>query len=205
MARRPHKLSRLVTVAATSGTRVPWGHCRRMGRTDRSSIVIPAARGRIYAALLDPSALETWLPPDNMRSGLAASLKQPRELRGRTPSRQVTSTHGSVGCRARLGGSRNFTGTVVSIGGLLLSGGYRPHTTAKPDLGWWSGHGSTCGPEWVMPRLGEPRRGQLHGTRIRARVDRRRRAGRPRSRGLRSSLAGGDGRFQAGSPSDLGV
>lgn len=38
-----------------------------MGRTDRSSIVIPAARERIYAALLDPSALETWLPPDNMR------------------------------------------------------------------------------------------------------------------------------------------
>jgi uncharacterized protein YndB with AHSA1/START domain len=38
-----------------------------MGRTDRSSIVIPAPRERIYAALLDPSALETWLPPDNMR------------------------------------------------------------------------------------------------------------------------------------------
>jgi uncharacterized protein YndB with AHSA1/START domain len=38
-----------------------------MGRTDRASIVIPAARERIYAALLDPSALETWLPPDNMK------------------------------------------------------------------------------------------------------------------------------------------
>lgn len=38
-----------------------------MGRTDRSSAVIPAARELIYAALLDPSALETWLPPDNMR------------------------------------------------------------------------------------------------------------------------------------------
>lgn len=37
-----------------------------MGRTDRSSIVIPAAREIIYAALLDPSALETWLPPDHM-------------------------------------------------------------------------------------------------------------------------------------------
>lgn len=38
-----------------------------MGRTDRSSIVIPAARETIYAALLDPSALESWLPPDNMK------------------------------------------------------------------------------------------------------------------------------------------
>ncbi|MBW3579358.1 MAG: SRPBCC family protein [Actinobacteria bacterium] len=38
-----------------------------MGRTDRASIVIRAARERIYAALLDPSALETWLPPDNMK------------------------------------------------------------------------------------------------------------------------------------------
>lgn len=38
-----------------------------MGRTDRSSIVIPASRGRVYAALLDASALETWLPPSNMQ------------------------------------------------------------------------------------------------------------------------------------------
>lgn len=29
-------------------------------------MVIPAARERIYAALLDPSALESWLPPGNM-------------------------------------------------------------------------------------------------------------------------------------------
>lgn len=29
--------------------------------------MIPASRERIYAALLDPSALEAWLPPDNMR------------------------------------------------------------------------------------------------------------------------------------------
>lgn len=44
------------------------GRYRRcMGRTDRSRIVIPASRERIYAALLDPAALETWLPPDNMR------------------------------------------------------------------------------------------------------------------------------------------
>jgi uncharacterized protein YndB with AHSA1/START domain len=38
-----------------------------MGRTDRSSIVIPASRKRVYAALLDSSALETWLPPSNMQ------------------------------------------------------------------------------------------------------------------------------------------
>jgi uncharacterized protein YndB with AHSA1/START domain len=38
-----------------------------MGRTDQSSIVIPAARETIYAALLDPTALESWLPPDNMK------------------------------------------------------------------------------------------------------------------------------------------
>jgi uncharacterized protein YndB with AHSA1/START domain len=37
-----------------------------MGRTDRSSLVIPAARDRVYAALIDPSALEVWLPPGNM-------------------------------------------------------------------------------------------------------------------------------------------
>lgn len=37
-----------------------------MGRTDRSSLVVPAGRGRVYAALVDPSALEAWLPPGNM-------------------------------------------------------------------------------------------------------------------------------------------
>ena len=37
-----------------------------MGRTDISSIVISAPREQIYAALLDPSALEEWLPPDGM-------------------------------------------------------------------------------------------------------------------------------------------
>jgi len=37
-----------------------------MGRTDTSSIVISAPREQIYAALLDPSALEEWLPPDGM-------------------------------------------------------------------------------------------------------------------------------------------
>jgi uncharacterized protein YndB with AHSA1/START domain len=38
-----------------------------MGRTDRSSKMIPAPRERIYSALLDPVALQTWLPPDGMR------------------------------------------------------------------------------------------------------------------------------------------
>lgn len=29
--------------------------------------MIPATRDRVYAALVDPSALEAWLPPDNMK------------------------------------------------------------------------------------------------------------------------------------------
>lgn len=40
---------------------------RRMGRTDRAELVIAAPREQVYAALLDPAALETWLPPNNMR------------------------------------------------------------------------------------------------------------------------------------------
>jgi uncharacterized protein YndB with AHSA1/START domain len=42
------------------------GYGRRMGRTDTSSIMIPAPREQVYAALLDPWALEMWLPPDGM-------------------------------------------------------------------------------------------------------------------------------------------
>jgi len=38
-----------------------------MGRTDRAELFIAAPRGRIYSALLDPAALESWLPPNNMR------------------------------------------------------------------------------------------------------------------------------------------
>src|SRR3954447_26715943 len=37
-----------------------------MGRTDTGSRVIPAAADRIYAALIDPDALTSWLPPDGM-------------------------------------------------------------------------------------------------------------------------------------------
>jgi uncharacterized protein YndB with AHSA1/START domain len=36
------------------------------GRTDRASAVIAAPRDRVYAALLDPDALATWLPPEGM-------------------------------------------------------------------------------------------------------------------------------------------
>lgn len=38
-----------------------------MGRTDRTELFIAAPREQIYSAMLDPAALETWLPPDNMR------------------------------------------------------------------------------------------------------------------------------------------
>ncbi|MGC4813645.1 SRPBCC family protein [Micromonospora sp. DT228] len=37
-----------------------------MGRTDKASRVIAAPLDRVYAALVDPEALTTWLPPDGM-------------------------------------------------------------------------------------------------------------------------------------------
>ena len=37
-----------------------------MPRTDRASRVIAAPLERVYAALVDPEALEAWLPPDGM-------------------------------------------------------------------------------------------------------------------------------------------
>lgn len=37
-----------------------------MSRTDTASRVIAAAKERVYAALVDPEALTTWLPPDGM-------------------------------------------------------------------------------------------------------------------------------------------
>jgi uncharacterized protein YndB with AHSA1/START domain len=36
------------------------------GRTDRGSRVVAATPDRVYAALVDPEALATWLPPDGM-------------------------------------------------------------------------------------------------------------------------------------------
>jgi uncharacterized protein YndB with AHSA1/START domain len=38
-----------------------------MGRTDRAELFIAAPREQIYAAMVDPAALEVWLAPDNMR------------------------------------------------------------------------------------------------------------------------------------------
>ncbi|KND27935.1 SRPBCC family protein [Streptomyces acidiscabies] len=38
-----------------------------MPRTDRSARLIPAPPATVYAALVDRSALETWLPPTGMR------------------------------------------------------------------------------------------------------------------------------------------
>ncbi|MEU9609869.1 SRPBCC family protein [Streptomyces sp. NPDC048057] len=37
-----------------------------MSRTDRASKVITAPPTAVYAALLDPAALEAWLPPEGM-------------------------------------------------------------------------------------------------------------------------------------------
>ncbi len=37
-----------------------------MARTDTASRVIAAPPDRVYAALVDPEALTTWLPPDGM-------------------------------------------------------------------------------------------------------------------------------------------
>lgn len=35
-----------------------------MARTDKASRVIAASPERVYAALVDPDALTTWLPPE---------------------------------------------------------------------------------------------------------------------------------------------
>jgi uncharacterized protein YndB with AHSA1/START domain len=37
-----------------------------MGRTDRASRVVAASPERVFAAMVDPEALATWLPPDGM-------------------------------------------------------------------------------------------------------------------------------------------
>lgn len=63
--------------------------------------MIPAARERIYAALLDPSALETWLPPDNMRGRVLEFDSRPggvfrMELTYLDGSRGKSSEHGDV-------------------------------------------------------------------------------------------------------------
>jgi uncharacterized protein YndB with AHSA1/START domain len=39
---------------------------RAMPRTDAGSRIIAAPPDRVYAALIDPHALEAWLPPDGM-------------------------------------------------------------------------------------------------------------------------------------------
>ena len=38
-----------------------------MERTDRAALVIAASPAAVYNALLDPRALEAWLPPEGMR------------------------------------------------------------------------------------------------------------------------------------------
>jgi uncharacterized protein YndB with AHSA1/START domain len=72
-----------------------------MGRTDRSSIEIPAASERIYAALLDPSALEAWLPPGDMRGRVIEFDARPggvfrMELTYLDGSRGKSSEHSDV-------------------------------------------------------------------------------------------------------------
>jgi len=41
-------------------------YCGPVPRTDTASRVIAAPEERVYAALIDPVALTTWLPPDGM-------------------------------------------------------------------------------------------------------------------------------------------
>lgn len=38
----------------------------RMGRTDRASRIVPASPATVFAALVDPDALASWLPPSGM-------------------------------------------------------------------------------------------------------------------------------------------
>lgn len=40
-----------------------------MSRTDRASRVVASSPEQVYAALVDPDALSTWLPPAGMRAG----------------------------------------------------------------------------------------------------------------------------------------
>lgn len=63
--------------------------------------MIPAAPERIYAALLDPSALETWLPPDNMKGRVLEFDARPggvfrMELTYLDGSRGKSSDHSDV-------------------------------------------------------------------------------------------------------------
>lgn len=55
--------------------------------------MIPAPRERIYAALLDPVALETWLPPDDMRGRVLEFDARP----GGTFRMELTYLDGSKG------------------------------------------------------------------------------------------------------------
>ena len=64
-----------------------------MGRTDTASTVISAPREQIYAALLDPSALERWLPPDGMAGRILEFDPRP----GGTFRMELTYLDGSQG------------------------------------------------------------------------------------------------------------
>ena len=64
-----------------------------MGRTDTASIATSASREQVYAALLDPSALETWLPPDGMTGRMLEFDPRP----GGTYRMELTYLDGSEG------------------------------------------------------------------------------------------------------------
>lgn len=72
-----------------------------MGRTDRSSLVVPAVRDRVYAALVAPSALEAWLPTSDMEGRVLEFDARPggafrMELRYLDGSRGKSSEHSDV-------------------------------------------------------------------------------------------------------------
>jgi uncharacterized protein YndB with AHSA1/START domain len=64
-----------------------------MGRTDTASIATSAPREQVYAALLDPSALEMWLPPDGMTGRILEFDPRP----GGTLRMELTYLDGSKG------------------------------------------------------------------------------------------------------------
>jgi uncharacterized protein YndB with AHSA1/START domain len=52
--------------ASDPGLRCPLDYRSSMSRTDRASLLIHRDQAQVFAALVDPDALRTWLPPKGM-------------------------------------------------------------------------------------------------------------------------------------------
>jgi uncharacterized protein YndB with AHSA1/START domain len=59
-------VARIGAVPPSPGLLVGPAYPRLVPRTDRASRVISASADRVFAALVDPDALEAWLPPAGM-------------------------------------------------------------------------------------------------------------------------------------------